>query len=62
MGQEITQSVGFGMSFLSILFFSALLGYYLGKDIFQLSQQNSYILSLLVGYLTLILETVLFII
>jgi hypothetical protein len=51
-----------GASFISVLFASSILGYFLGRDILNQSHMNSLILAFIVGYLSLLLETGLFMI
>eukprot|EP00347_Sterkiella_histriomuscorum_P005285 403357183 len=60
--QEARFTLAFGFGFITLMFLSFVCGYFLGTHIFQLSQTNSLILSLVVGISTIIMETILFVI
>ena len=60
--QQFHTSVAFGTSFITLMFLGFALGFYLGKYIFQLKDVHCYVLSIIVGVSTMILETVLYII
>jgi hypothetical protein len=60
--QEFRFTIAFGFGFITLMFLSFACGYLLGKKVFDLSETNSLILSLVVGMGTIILETILFVI
>eukprot|EP00343_Euplotes_focardii_P011421 CAMPEP_0205830898 /NCGR_PEP_ID=MMETSP0206-20130828/42446_1 /ASSEMBLY_ACC=CAM_ASM_000279 /TAXON_ID=36767 /ORGANISM="Euplotes focardii, Strain TN1" /LENGTH=98 /DNA_ID=CAMNT_0053134983 /DNA_START=80 /DNA_END=373 /DNA_ORIENTATION=- len=60
--QQYHESLAFGTSFISLMFLGFAMGYYLGKYFFQLPDIQCLILSLVIGILTIILETVLYIV
>ncbi|CAI2379645.1 unnamed protein product [Moneuplotes crassus] len=60
--QNYHQSLAFGSSFITLMFLGFAMGYYVGKYFFQLPDIQCYILSMVVGIGTLILETILYIV
>jgi hydrogenase/urease accessory protein HupE len=60
--QQYHTSLAFGTSFITLMFLGFALGYYLGKYFLVLPDIQCYILSIVVGIGTMILETVLYII
>lgn len=60
--QQFQESIAFGSSFITLMFLGFVLGYYLGKYIFELPDLQCYVLSLIIGIGTMILETALYII
>ena len=54
--------MAFGFGFITLMFLSFACGYLLGTKIFNLSETNALILSLVVGISTIIIETILFVI
>lgn len=59
---DITEGLGMGLSLISVLFASSLLGYFFGKTILEKSHFTSLILAILIGYSCLLIETGLIII
>ena len=60
--QEFRFTLAFGFGFISLMFFSFICGYFLGKKILGLSETGSLIMSLIIGIGTIIMETILFLI
>jgi F0F1-type ATP synthase assembly protein I len=60
--QQYHASFAFGSSFITLMFLGFVLGYYIGKYAFGLPDIHWYVMSIVIGIGTMILETVLYII
>mmetsp|Transcript_33342 Transcript_33342/g.38275 ORF Transcript_33342/g.38275 Transcript_33342/m.38275 type:complete len:100 (+) Transcript_33342:348-647(+) len=60
--QAFHTSIAFGTSYITLMFLGFILGFYIGKYAFGLKDLYCYMLSLFIGILTMILETILYII
>jgi len=54
--------MAFGTSFITLMFLGFVLGYFIGKLLFQFEETECYVCSIVIGILTLMLETILYII
>lgn len=60
--KEFSDSLAFGWSFISLMFLGFVTGYYLGKYVMMLEDELCYVCSIVVGILTMVMETILYII
>ena len=60
--QQFHTSLAFGTSFITLMFLGFILGFYIGKYAFGFPDAYCYIISLIIGILTMMLETILYII
>lgn len=59
--KDYSETMAFGTSFITLMFLGFVLGYFIGKLVFRLEETQCYVCSIIIGVITLMLETILYI-
>lgn len=59
--KDYSESMAFGTSFITLMFLGFVLGYYIGKFAFGLEETQCWVCSIIIGILSFMLETILYI-